>query len=161
MPLCLNEVLVKKLGYALLKPMTILATELWWTALKNSQFTWISLATDPTLAKYEPLTAKAFWKTATVSCEYRDDCTTRFWCTLMVAVKQVYTVFWETVGKIWEPFVLSNHSDKHWAPRQHYTHAAALESISLRWLVSGARGPIRRNRSNRFKTGHAHMFTLC
>jgi len=28
MPLYLNEVLVKKLGYTLLKPMTILATEL-------------------------------------------------------------------------------------------------------------------------------------
>jgi len=54
MPLCLNEVLVKKLGYTLLKPMTILATELWWTALKTRSSLGFLLATDPTLTKMGP-----------------------------------------------------------------------------------------------------------
>jgi len=41
--------------------------------------------------------------TSSVLSENQDDCKTRFWCTWMVVVKRVYTVFWETVEKIWEP----------------------------------------------------------
>jgi len=50
-------------------------------------------------------------------------------------------------------------SQSNWAPRRHYTQAASIESASLRWEVRRsagpplARGPIRRNRSNRLKTG--------
>jgi len=39
------------------------------------------------------LTAKAFSETATISSEYRDFCKSRFWCTLMVVLKRIYTAF--------------------------------------------------------------------
>jgi len=41
-------------------------------------------------------------------------------------------------------FSLSKQLKKHWAPRQRYTQEASMESVSLRWLVGGARGPLRR-----------------
>jgi len=44
---------------------------------------------------------KDFSETATISSEHREVCKSRFWCTLMMVLKRVYTVFWETVGKIW------------------------------------------------------------
>ena len=129
-------------------------------SVKNSQFTWIFVGNRSHAYKIWAPDCKGMLK----------DRNCFMWiprwlykvcCTLMVEVKQVYAVFWETVGKIWEPFVLSNHLEKHWAPRWHYTKAATIESVSLRWLGSGARSPSRRNRSNRFKTGPARMFTLC
>jgi len=54
------------------------------------------------------MTAKTFGKTATVSCGYRDDCT-RFWCTLMVAVKQAYrkTSISPPWRSIFQPFLYS------------------------------------------------------
>ena len=66
------------------------------------------------------------------------------WCTLMVVLKRAHTVFCEAAGKIDNRFGLSEKHKKHWAPRQHYTQAASIESVSLRWLVDGALGPLWR-----------------
>jgi len=135
--------------------------------VENSQFTWIFVGNRSHAYKNGPLTANTFWKTATVSCEHRDGCTTRFWCTLMVAVKQVYTAIlrdrWNNLRTVcsFKP------------PRKRLGSALALYTSSYdrkckSAMVSKqsagplwARGPIRRNRSNRFKTGPARMSTLC
>ena len=62
-------------------------------------------------------------------------------------------------------FSLSHQLGKDWAPRRHYTRAVSIESVSLRCCRRSegpplARGPIRRNRSNRIKTGPGHATWL-
>jgi len=37
-------------------------------------------------------------------------------------------------------FGLSKQLEKHWTPRRHCTQAASIESVSLCWLIGGARG---------------------
>ena len=62
-------------------------------------------------------------------------------------------------------FGLSQRLEKHWAPRRRYTRAGSIESVSLRccrWSAGPplAWGPIRRNWSNRLKTGPGHATWL-
>jgi len=87
----------------------------------------------------------------------------------MVVLKRVYNVvfFERPLEKFDNRFGLSKQHKKHWAPRQRYKQEASIESVSFRWLIGGARGPIRRNRSNRRKTNPAQeyhfqpLFTEC
>jgi len=89
------------------------------------------------------LTTQTFWKTATVLSEYqgRGDCKARFSCILRDRWKKLRTV------------MVSQNTLKTLAPCRHYTQTASIKSVNLWWLVGVARGPIRRNRSNRHKTG--------
>ena len=159
MPFCLNEVLVKKLGYALPKPMTILATELRSTALKNSQFTWIFVGNRSLAYKIWALDCKDIlrdrncfmwiprWLYNKVLMYFDGGGKASLYCILRDRWKNLKTARslkppWKRLGSALALYTSS------------YDRKCKSALVSKRSAgPSLVRGPIRRNRSNRFKTG--------
>jgi len=139
----------------LLKPMTILTTELWWTALKNSQLTWIFVGNRSHAYKIWAPDCKGILKDRKcfmwiprwlykVLVYFDDGSNASLYCILRDRWKNLRTVRslklpWQTLGSALAPYTSS------------------YDRKCKSWSVSGVRGPIR----NRFKTRPARMFTLC
>jgi len=80
----------------------------------------------------------------------------------MVTVKRVYSLYFERpLEKTFRTVLVSQNTLENNEPRAGALHKQlSIKIVSLRWLVSVVRGPIRRNRSNRLRTGPAHDLTI-
>ena len=144
--------------------MTILTTELWWTALKNSQFTWIFVGNRSHAYKIWAPDCKDIlkdrscfmwiprWSYNKVMVYFDGGSKASLYCTLRDRWKNLRTVCslklpWETLGSALALYT-SCYDRK------------CKSALVRKWSAGPplARGPIRRNR---FKIGPARMFTLC